>query len=101
MNWEDLNRDNIEEIKQLYCDYLEDNEKDNYKSNLLTFEQFLESKVYYCSRCGKYELIDLLKLDGELNLLCECCYDDLHEITGEEPNYDGHDEWLDHQNEII
>ena len=101
MNWEDLNKDNIEEIKQLYCDYLEDNERDNYKSNLLTFEQFLESKVYYCSRCGKYELIDLLKLDGEMNLLCECCYDDLHEVISKEPNYDGHDEYLDYINGVI
>lgn len=80
MTWQDINKDNIEELKELYSEYLEENKQFNYTNGLLTFEEFVESKVYYCARCGKYELIENLKIDYNSNLLCENCYDELYTI---------------------
>lgn len=80
MNWQDINKDNIEELKQLYREYIENNKQLNYTNGLLTFEEFIERKVYYCTRCGKYEVMDLMKIDSNNNFMCENCYDELYTI---------------------
>lgn len=106
MLWEDLTKDNIEEVKELYREYIEESKDSSYVSNLLSFEQFMLTQLDKCSRCGKIENKEfLIRGNNDYEDLCECCNDDLHEIPynepDEEPNYDGHDEWLDHQNGII
>lgn len=80
MTWQDINKDNIDELKQLYREYLENNKQLNYTNGLLTFEEFVESKVYYCTRCGKYEVMDLMTIDNNNNFICENCYDELYTI---------------------
>ena len=80
MYWNELNEDNIEYAKELYCDYLQEN-KDKYSNQLKSFEEFLEDDVIKCERCEKPTLWDYLK-DG----MCECCYDDLY-IIPEEPDH--------------
>ena len=80
MTWQDINKDNIEELKKLYREYIENNKEKNYTNGLLTFEEFIESKVYYCTRCGKYELIELMELDKNCNFICEMCKDELYVI---------------------
>lgn len=72
MTWEELNKDNIEEVKELYIEYLEDNLKDNYKSNLKTFEEFIETELRLCKRCD-----NIIYNDSEY---CECCHDEMFEI---------------------
>ena len=71
MEWTELNKDNIEEIKELYYEYLEENKKDNYMANLLTFEEFLK-ELTKCERCDKIIYNE--------NRLCECCNDEMYEI---------------------
>ena len=80
MTWQDINKDNIEELKKLYREYIENNKQLNYTNGLLTFEEFVKSKVYYCTRCGKYEVMDLMKIDNNSNFICENCYDELYTV---------------------
>ena len=72
MTWEDLNKDNIEEVKQLYIEYLEDNKEENYRANLKTFEEFIETELRKCNRCD-----NIIFNDSEY---CECCHDEMVEI---------------------
>ena len=72
MNWEDLNKDNIEAVKDLYIEYLEDNKKYNYISCLKTFEEFMKLELKKCDRCG---IVILNEKD-----LCDCCYDEMFKI---------------------
>ena len=78
MNWEDLNKDNIEEIKELYIEYIQENKKYNYTANLLTFEQFIK-KLVKCDRCGKIIIESEVKSNG-IQLYCDCCYDEMYKI---------------------
>ena len=78
MTWEDLNKDNIEEIKELYIEYIQENKNNNYVSNLLIFEQFILTQLDKCTRCGKIERKENLKGIKDYEDLCECCYDDLY-----------------------
>lgn len=78
MTWEDLNKDNIEEVKELYIEYIQENKNSNYVSNLLTFEQFILTQLDKCTRCGKIERKENLKGIKDYEDLCECCYDDLY-----------------------
>ena len=72
MSWEELNQDNIEEVKQHYYEYLEDNKADCYKSNLLTFEEFINQELRRCERCGT---IMINNQD-----FCFNCYDEMYKI---------------------
>ena len=45
MTWEDLNEDNIEEIKEMYRKYLEEFCKNSYKSLAKTFEEFYTTEI--------------------------------------------------------
>lgn len=76
MNWEDLNKDNIEEIKELYMEYIQDNKRDNYIANLLTFEEFIK-ELTKCERCEKIITQSEVKSNG-IQILCDCCYDDMY-----------------------
>jgi len=72
MSWEDLNKDNIEEVKQYYYEYIEDNKENNYVANLMTFEEFIEKELTKCNRCE-----NIIEKNSEY---CECCHDELFEI---------------------
>ena len=72
MSWEDLTKDNIEEVKTMYMEYLEDNREYNYRANLMTFEEFIEKELTKCERC------ETPIYKG--NEYCECCHDDLFEV---------------------
>ena len=78
MTWEELNKDNIEEIKDLYAEYIQENKKDTYGVLLLTFQDFIEQKLIKCTRCGKIITKEESKSKYEYEYLCECCYDDLY-----------------------
>lgn len=80
MTWEDLTKDNIEEIKELYIEYLQENKNNEYKANLLTFEEFIEKKLTKCTRCDNILYEGEGKGTGDYEKLCECCYDDLYTI---------------------
>ena len=69
MTWEDLNKDNIEEIKELYIEYLQENKNKEYMANLMTFEEFINKELKKCERCDKPVYQE--------EKYCECCYDDL------------------------
>lgn len=47
MEWYELNKENIEKVKELYYKYLEENKNNNYMANLLTFEEFLKELSQY------------------------------------------------------
>lgn len=83
MTWEDLDRYNIEEVKNLYIDYINDNKESNYVSNLMTFEEFINKELRKCNRCDNIIFND--------NEYCECCHDDLFEI----PEFKGTKEKLE------
>lgn len=68
MTWEDLNEDNINEVKSLYIDYIQENKDTMYRANMMSFEEFLET-LNKCHRC------DNITTDGEC--YCCCCHDDL------------------------
>ena len=72
MTWEDLDRYNIEEVKNLYIDYIQDFCKDSYRSQAKTFEEFYTTELRKCNRCE-----NIIFSDSEY---CECCHDDLFEI---------------------
>ena len=72
MSWEYLSKDNIEEVKQLYIEYLEENKAYYYTSNLKTFEEFIETELRKCNRCD-----NIIYNDKEY---CECCHDEMFEI---------------------
>lgn len=91
MYWNDLNKDNIEQAKELYYDYLQDNKENN---NVLRFDEYLEDKVVKCERCENLTLREHYHNNG---YLCQCCYDDIN-CEYEE---DEHDKWLDKQNGVI
>ena len=67
MTWEDLNEDNIKEVKERYINYIQENKDTKFRANMMTFEEFLET----LSKCHRCENIT----DGEY--YCECCHDDL------------------------
>ena len=69
MIWEDLNEDNIKEVKQRYIDYIQDFCKDSYRAQAKTFEEFYTTELSKCSRC------DNIVENGQT--YCECCHDDL------------------------
>lgn len=69
MNWEDLNKDNIEEVKEKYSEYLLDFTKGSYRALAKTFEEFYTTELGQCERCGR------VVWNGES--LCICCYDDM------------------------
>ena len=68
MTWEDLNEDNIETVKSLYIDYIQENKDIMFRANMMTFEEFLTT-LSQCHRC------DNITTDGEY--YCQCCHDDL------------------------
>lgn len=72
MTWEELNKDNIEEVKELYIEYIQENKNSNYVSNLLTFEEFINKELSKCKRCD-----NIIFNDSEY---CECCHDEMFEI---------------------
>lgn len=72
MEWNELNKDNIEEAKQLYYEYLEENKAFYYTNMLKTFEEFIETELTICKRCQK-------PIYNE-NELCECCKDEMYEV---------------------
>ena len=72
MSWEELNKDNIEEVKQYYYEYIEYNKENNYVANLKTFEEFIETELKRCPRCE-----NIMEKDSEY---CDCCHDELFEI---------------------
>lgn len=76
MTWKDLTPNNIEEIKQLYIDYLS-----NRHHEAMAFEDFLEC-VEQCPMCEKYELTAyMMDTEGKYNAgfgyVCEDCYGDI------------------------
>lgn len=68
MTWEDLNEDNIKEIKELYINYIQENKDEMYRAQMMSFEEFLGT-LKKCFRC------DNIVEDGEM--YCMCCHDDL------------------------
>lgn len=68
MTWEDLNEDNINEIKTRYIDYIQENKDTKFRANMMSFEEFLNT-LSKCQRC------DNIVEDGQI--YCECCHDDL------------------------
>lgn len=70
MTWEDLNENNIIEIKKLYIDYIQENKDTKFRANMMSFEEFLNT----LSKCHRCENIT----DG--HYYCNCCYDDLFVI---------------------
>ena len=68
MTWEDLNEDNIKEVKELYINYIQENKDTMYKANMMTFDEYLTT-LRKCFRC------DNIVQDGER--YCVCCHDDL------------------------
>lgn len=72
MYWNELNEENIEETKELYYEYLEENKTNNYRANLLTFEEFINKELTRCKRCEKVIYNE--------NELCECCKDEMYEV---------------------
>lgn len=72
MTWEDLNEDNIQEIKQMYIQYIQDFCKDSYRAQAKTFEEFYTTELSKCFRC------DNIVEKGQR--YCECCHDDLFVI---------------------
>lgn len=85
MYWEDLNKNNVENIQKFYCEYLENN-KDKYSSQLEGFEEFMQNHITKCSRCGEWTWDEYL--DG--NDLCPVCKDDVeyNDSTYEEATID-------------
>ena len=71
MTWEDLNEDNINEIKELYINYIQENKNEMYRANMMTFEEYLKT-LSKCHRC------DAITIDKQR--YCDCCYDDLFVI---------------------
>ena len=43
MTWEDLNEDNIETVKSLYIDYIQENKDIMFRANMMSFEELLGS----------------------------------------------------------
>ena len=72
MEWFELNEENIEEVKELYYEYLEENKNESYKANLLTFEKFMNNELTKCERCDKIIYNE--------NRLCECCNGEMNEV---------------------
>ena len=86
MYWKNLNKDNIEQAKELYYDYLQEN-------NELRFDEYLEDEVVKCERCENLTTREHYRNNG---YLCDCCYDDMN-CKHEE---DGYDIWFDIQNGV-
>ena len=71
MTWEDLNEYNINQAKELYIDYIQENKDITFRANMMTFEEFLKT-LSKCQRCEN------ITQDG--HTYCECCHDDLFVI---------------------
>lgn len=68
MTWEDLNKDNIDEIKKRYIDYIQENKDTMFRANMMTFEEYLHT-LSKCIRCEN--------IIEKGQTYCECCHDDL------------------------
>lgn len=71
MTWEDLNEDNIKEIKERYIDYIQENKDIKFRTNMMSFEEYLKT-LSKCQRCEN--------IVEEGQKYCECCHDDLFVI---------------------
>lgn len=71
MTWEDLNEDNINQIKKMYIDYIQENKDIKFRADMMTFEEYLET-LSKCQKCGTPTI--------DNQTYCECCYDDLFVI---------------------
>lgn len=71
MTWEDLNEDNINEVKELYINYIQENKDTMYRAQMMSFEEYLKT-LNKCQRC------DNIIEDGQK--YCVCCHDDLFVI---------------------
>ena len=71
MTWEDLNEYNINEVKRLYIDYIQENKDIMFRANMMSFEEYLKT-LSKCQRC------DNITIDNQR--YCECCHDDLFVI---------------------
>lgn len=90
MTWEDLNKDNIEWIKQLYEFYLDEHKDKEYTSNLKTLEEFMEEELVKCEKCGEWTTREYTTdINGIFSYLCPECYDK----TNYTDEIDPYDEW--------
>lgn len=69
MTWEDLTKDNLETVKNMYIEYLQENKNNKYTANLYTFEEFMNNELTKCMRCET-------PIYNE-NTYCECCEDEV------------------------
>lgn len=86
MYLDDLDKENIEEVKELYEEYLLANKKEQYASNLMSFEEYLQEEIVMCALCKTPTTRDRYDISRD-GYLCECCYDDLY-YKEEEDEYD-------------
>lgn len=45
MEWYELDESNIEEVKELYKEYIEERTEYTYLANMMTFEEFINKKI--------------------------------------------------------
>ena len=88
MYWNNLNKDNIEIVKDYYYDYLEENKKDKYTSQLKSLEEFMEDELILCKRCENPILWENSKESFNYGRICEECYEKLYTEPEEPDNYE-------------
>lgn len=76
MTYKDLNKDNIELIKELYEDYIERFKESFYSDKeLLDFMTFAELRLIKCPVCGEYEdCLNMTKARYDDIEICEDCW---------------------------
>lgn len=83
MNYKEINKDNIEEIKYMYERYLQKCVLKHYSNyQPLSFGDFIENELTICSGCGYVNLEDDMidttgMVNGGVGYLCEDCVGDM------------------------
>lgn len=88
MYWNDLNKDNIELVKEYYYDYLEENKNTKYTSELMSLEEFMENNLTKCKMCDKPELLRNTKDTFNYGSICMDCYENTFNKDEWQDNYE-------------
>lgn len=83
MNYKQINKYNIEQIKDYYEEYLQKMVREHYSNyEPYTFGEFIENELTICEQCGEVNLEDEMRdttemVNGGIGFRCEQCIEDL------------------------
>jgi len=86
MSWNELTKDNIEYVKELYYDYLENYKRERYvnSNDRMSFEEFMDNEITLCEDC-KTPIVREYSIEklGITYYVCPDCYDYFNSKKGE------------------